>query len=107
MEPCERAKIKIIVLFCSVPTQRVIENYKKLAKKIKNKEIPLWLHYRPKFVGKCREREKIKIIDPFSSYPTRDRKFKKIIKKIQKFEKYHYGFIPRQNRLDNAEKERK
>ena len=27
--------------------------------------------------------------------------------KIQKTEKYHYGFIPSQNKLENAEKERK
>ena len=93
-------------MFRSVPTQRVIENYKKIAKKNKkNKKIPLWLHFRPKFVGKCREREKIKIIDPFLSYPTRNRKFQKNSKKIQKIEKYHYGFIPSQNRLENAEKE--
>ena len=32
---------------------------------------------------------------------------KKNSKKIQKIEKYHYGFIPSQNRLENAEKERK
>ena len=71
-------------MFCSVPTQRVIENYKKIAKI--NKKIPLWLHLRPKFVGKCREREKIKIIDPFRSYPTRNRKFhknSKIFKKLK------------------------
>ena len=36
--------------------------------------------------------------------------FEKIPKKqqkIQKIEKYHYGFIPNQNRLEKAEKERK
>ena len=30
-------------------------------------------------------------------------KFKKNSKKIQKIEKYHYGFIPWKNRLENAE----
>ena len=39
-------------------------------------------------------------------YPTRNRKFQKINKKIQKIRKYHYGFISSQNRLENAEKER-
>ena len=39
------------------------------------------------------EREKIKIILPFHSYPTLDRKFKKKSKKIQKVKRYHYGFI--------------
>ena len=39
------------------------------------------------------KREKIKIILPFNSYPTRDRKFQKNSKKIQKIKRYHYGFI--------------
>ena len=39
----------------------------------------------------------------FRSYSTRNRKFEKNCKKIQK---YHYGIISRQNRLENAEKER-
>ena len=42
----------------------------------------------------------------FRFYPTRNRKFQKINKKIQKIKKYHYGFISSQNRLENAEKER-
>ena len=42
----------------------------------------------------------------FRFYPTRNRKFQKINKKIQKIRKYHYGFISSQNRLENAEKER-
>ena len=41
---------------------------------------------------------------PFRSYPTRNRKFQKISKKIKK---YHYGIISRQNRLENADKEKK
>ena len=32
----QRKKIKILVLFCSVPTRRVIKNSKKIAKKFKN-----------------------------------------------------------------------
>ena len=35
----------------------------------------------------------------FRSYPTRNRKFQKNSKKIQKIKKYHYGFIFSQNRL--------
>ena len=58
----------------------------------------------PKFVEKGREREKIKIIIPFRSYSTRNRNLKKIAKKIQKIEKYHYCFILRQNRLERAKK---
>ena len=43
----------------------------------------------------------------FRSYPTRNRKFQKNSKKIQKIKKYHYGFILSQNRSDKAEEERK
>ena len=44
---------------------------------------------------------------PIRSYLTHNRKFQKNCKKIQNIEKYHYGFIPRKNRLENAEKGRK
>ena len=47
---------------------------------------------------------KIKIIVPFRSYLTRNRKLKK---KQQKTKKYHYGIISSRNRLVKAEKERK
>ena len=43
----------------------------------------------------------------FRSYPTRNRKFQKNSKKIQKIKIYHYGFISSQNRLEKAEKEKK
>ena len=45
--------------------------------------IPLWLHFKPKQVGKGREREKIKIAFPFRSYPTGNRKFQKKKKKTK------------------------
>ena len=41
------------------------------------------------------------------SYPTRNRKFQKNSKKIQKFRKYHHSFVSSQNRLGKAMKERK
>ena len=54
-------------------------------KKLKKiKKIPLWIHLKPKLVGKGRERLKTKIIVPFRSYPTRNRKFQKNRKKISK-----------------------
>ena len=56
----------------------------------------LWHPFKPKKFGKCREREKIKIIVPFLSYPTRNRKFQKNSKKIKKVKKYNYGFISSQ-----------
>ena len=42
-----------------------------------------------------------------SSYPTRNRKFQKNSKKIQKFKKHYYGFSSGQNKLRMVEKERK
>ena len=44
---------------------------------------------------------------PFRSYPTRNRNFQKTSKKIQKIKKYHYGIISVQNRLEEAEINRK
>ena len=42
-----------------------------------------------------------------SSYLTRNRKFQKNSKKIQKIKKHHYGFSSGQNKLGKAMKERK
>ena len=42
-----------------------------------------------------------------STYPTRNRKFKKIRKKIQNIKKHRCGFFSSQNMLGKAEKERK
>ena len=53
------------------------------------------------------QREKIKTIVLFRSFPMGKRKFQKNRKKIQKIEKYHYGFIPWKKWLENAEKWRK
>ena len=61
-------------------------------------------HFKAKQVGKDQEREKIKIIIPFRSYPNRNRKFQKSSKKIKK---YPYSFISSQNWLEKTEKERK
>ena len=52
--------------------------------------------FRPKQVGKGREREKITNIVPHRSYPTRNRKFQRNSKKIKKVKKYRYGFISSQ-----------
>ena len=49
-----------------------------------NLKIPILQHFKPKQVGKSRERVKIKIIVPFRSYPNRNRKFQKSSKKIKK-----------------------
>ena len=63
--------------------------------------------FQTKISWKRLTREKIKIIVSFRSYPTGNRKLKKNSKKILKIQKYHHGFISCQNRLENAEKERK
>ena len=62
----------------------------------KNTIMALWHPFRPKQVGKGREREEIKIIVPLRSYPTRNRKFQRNSKKIKKVKKYPYGFISSQ-----------
>jgi hypothetical protein len=93
--------------FHSVLTRQVIENSKKKEKKSKNQKIPLWLHSKPKSVGKGRGIEKIKIAVPFPSHSTRNRKFQKISKKMKKMIKIHYGVISSQNRLEKANEERK
>ena len=71
------------------------------------RKIQLWFLFKPKLVGNGREREKIKIIVSFRSYPMRNRKFETNSKKIQKIIKYYHGFISNQNKGRNAGKGRK
>ena len=95
-EKAEKEK-KYKLSFHSIPTRPVIENSKKIGKNSKSKKIPLSHHFKPKFVGKCREREKIKIFIPFRSVSTLH-----VIensKKIEKTKQYHYGIISSQNWL--------
>ena len=49
-------------------------------------------------------KRKIKILFPFPSDQTGNRKFQKKITKFKKIKKYHYGFISIQNRLEKVEK---
>ena len=53
-----------------------------------------------------KEKKKKKIV-PMSSYPTRNIKFLKNSKKIQKIKNHHHGFFSSQNRLEIAKNERK
>ena len=55
--------------------------------------------FKPKQVGKGRERDKIKIIVTFNSYPKCNLKFPKDSNKIKKIKIYHYAFISSKNRL--------
>ena len=80
---------------------------KKQQKNSKNEKTLLWLLFKPKLVGKGRERVKIKIIVLIFSYPTRYREFQKNSKKIEKMKKHHYGHFSSLNLLGKAKKERK
>ena len=80
--------------------------YKIPKKEKKNKKIPLWLHFLPEQVGKCREREKIKIVFPFPSDRTGNRKFQKKRRKFKKIKKYNCGFISSQNRMEKSQREK-
>ena len=75
---------------------------KKQQKYSKNSKIPLWLHFKQKQVGKGREIEKIKNVVPFRSHTTRNRKFQKNSKNIQKIQTYRYGFISGQNSMEKG-----
>ena len=50
------------------------------------------------------KRQKMKIIVPIISYPTRYKEFQKIRKKIQKIKKPDHFFFSCQNKLGKAEK---
>ena len=52
-------------------------------------------------------KRKIKILFPFPSDQTGNKKFQKKITKFKKIKKYHCGFISSQNRLEKVEKQRK
>ena len=64
--------------------------------------------FKPKLVGKDREREKIKK-KSFWRVPTIHviENLKKKAKKLKKLKKQHYGFFSSKNELGNAEKEKK
>ena len=66
------------VMFLPDAVQKIPKKQLKLKKK---KKIPLWHHFKPKYFGKGKEGEKIKIIVSFHSLP--DAKFR-ILKKLQK-----------------------
>ena len=68
--------------FRFVPTQRAIQNFKKIAKKFKKLKNTIMASFQAKYVGKCRERENIEL--SFCFVPTRRliENSKKIGKKI-------------------------
>ena len=56
----------------SVPFRSYPTYNRKVQKNSKILKIALWHHFKPKLVGKGQDIEKIKIIVPFHSYPTRN-----------------------------------
>ena len=89
-----RKRLKYKLSFRFVPTQCVIENFKQIAKKLKNLSKKSRGFFSSKNYSEMAKKEtKIQIIVSFRSYPMRNRKFQKNRKKIQKIIKYYYGFI--------------
>ena len=85
----------------------MIENSKKRAKKFKKLKNIIVASFQAK-IGwkKLRKREN----KDYRSVPTRcviENSKKKIAKNFKKLKKYHYSLISSQNRLEEAEKERK
>ena len=108
MEKAEKEK-KYKLSFHSFPTRRVIENSKKIAKKIKKLKNTIVAPFQAKIGWKTKRKRENKNFHsvPFRFYPTRNRNFQKNSKKSQKTKQYHYGFISSQNWLENVEKEKK
>ena len=76
---------------------------KKKAKKFEKLENIIMTSFQAK-TGQERLRKKKKFIILINSYPTRNRKFQKNSKNIQKIKKHHYGLFYYQNGLGEAEK---
>ena len=78
--------------------RKFIKNCKKI------KKILLWLLFKQKLVGKGREREKIKIIVSFRSYPMRNRKFQTNSKEIQKIRRIPFWLHWKQKQVEKCPK---
>ena len=70
--------------FRFVPTQRVKENSKKIAKIFKKLENPIMASFQAKIGGERPRKRKIKIFFPFPSDRTGNRKFQKKIRNSKK-----------------------
>ena len=66
-----KREIKIIIPFRSVPTRCVIENSKKIIKKLKKLKNTIMNSFQAKIGRKKMRKREIKIIVPFSFVPTR------------------------------------
>ena len=101
----EMEKIKIIATFRSFPTCK--RKFQKNSKKIKKLKYLITTSFQAKIGGKMLRKEENKNYHSVSFLPDMEEKIPKKQQKNSKIEKYHYGFIPRENRLENAEKVRK
>ena len=99
-----KREIKIIVPFCSVPTRCVIENSIEIVKNSKKKKKYDYGSFQAKIGWKMMRNMENKNYRFVSFLPDAQ---KKIPKKFKKLKKYHCGFISSQNRLEEAEKEKK
>ena len=88
-----------------MPSRPIIENSKKIAKKLKKLENTIIVSFQAK-IGKerLRKNEKKKKRKSFLCVPTRPviENSKKNCKKIQEITKHHHSFISSQNRLGKA-----
>ena len=92
MEKSENKKLS----FRFVSTRWVIENFKKIAKKFKKLKNTIMTSFHAKIGRKSlRKGEKSWYKLSFRFVPTR-----RVIENIKKIQKYHYGFISSQNRLE-------
>ena len=92
----------------SYPTRnRKLKKNSRKIQKIKNQHFGNFLSQNKLGMAEKERKKKKKKIVPRSSYLTRNRKFQKNSKKIQKNRKQYYCFFSRQNMLGKAEKERK
>ena len=104
LDKAEKVK-KYKLSFHSFSTRRVIENSKKIAKKLKKLNNIIIASFQAKIGWKTQRKRENKNCHSvsFRTYPTRNRKFQKNSKK---FQQCHYVIISSQNRLENVEKER-
>ena len=90
-----------------VPSRRARENSKKIAKKLKKLKNTITASFQAKTGGKMLRKRENKNYHSVSFLPDVAEKITKKQQKYSKIEKYHYGYIPRKNRLENADKGRK
>ena len=93
-------------MFRFVPARCVIENFKKITKKLKNtikNSFQAKIGWKKMRNGKNKNYRSV----PFRSYTTRNRKFQTNRKKIEKLNNTIMASFQAKNRLEKAEKEKK